>query len=204
MIVRSKILRLFGVVLPLLCPQIGWTQNLPKDMEQTAQLLTAFLNAGRLVVDRHQSVINDPGKGDKGFTPEVFEQLVCDEFFQQTRIDVRHPSSSLPSLARELSAAHCSMTSFGLETMNKGAAMTGRVMRARRDSTRFTTRFRQWQSRARCPRSCSASSIRPAALWRIGIVRRSMPTQFRSVLDAHLPSGFSIDTTMSSAYARGA
>lgn len=105
MIVLSKVLRLLGLILPLLCPQIGWTQDSHKDMEQTAQLLTTFLNAGRLVVDRHQSVINDPGKGDKGFTPEVFEQLVCDEFFQQTRIDVRHPSSSLPSLARKLLAA---------------------------------------------------------------------------------------------------
>ena len=105
MILRLKIVRLCALILPLLSPQIGWTQDMPKDMEQTAQLLTTFLNAGRLVVDRHQSVINDPGKGHKGFTPEVFEQLVCDEFFQQTRIDVRHPSSSLPSLAKELLAA---------------------------------------------------------------------------------------------------
>ncbi len=104
MIVRSKILRLVVVILTLLCPQIGRTQDSHKDMEQTAQLLTTFLNAGRLVVDQNQPLINNPGKGDKGFTPERFELLVRDEFFQQTRIDLRHPSPALPILAQELLA----------------------------------------------------------------------------------------------------
>ncbi len=104
MTVLSKVLRLLGLSWLLLHPQIGWTQDVPKEMEQTAQLLTTFLNAGRLIVDRHQSLINDPGKGDKGFTPKVFEQLVSDEFFRQTRIDLRHPSPALPTLAQELLA----------------------------------------------------------------------------------------------------
>ncbi len=104
MIVLSKILRLFGLILLLLCPQTGWTQNSQKDMEQTAELLTTFLNAGRLIVDRHQPLINDPSKGDKGFTPEIFERLVRDEFFQQTHIDLSHPPSSLPVFAQALLA----------------------------------------------------------------------------------------------------
>ncbi|MDH4080283.1 MAG: DUF3365 domain-containing protein [Nitrospira sp.] len=105
MIILSNVFRLVGVILPLLCPQIGWTQDSQKDMEQTAQLLTTFLNAGRLVVDRNQPLINDPGKGEKGFTPEVFERLVRDEFLEQTRIDLSHPPSSLPSPTKELLAA---------------------------------------------------------------------------------------------------
>lgn len=105
MIVLLNVLRLTGLILPLLCPQIGWTQDVPKDMERTAQLLTTFLNASRLVVDRNQSLINHPGKGEKGFTPEVFERLVLDEFFQQTHIDLKHPHSISPSLGNELLAA---------------------------------------------------------------------------------------------------
>ena len=97
------VLLVLVVVLPW--PQNSWAQDSHKDMEHTAQLLTTLLNAGRIVVERNQSVINDPGKGDKGFSPDVFERLVLDEFFQQTHIDLKHPSPSLPSLARELLAA---------------------------------------------------------------------------------------------------
>ena len=105
MIVLSKVVRLLGLILPLLFPQAGLAQDSHKDMEQTAQLLTTFLNAGRLVVDRNQSLINDPGKGEKGFTPEVFERLVRDEFLEQTRIDLSQPPASLPSSAQALLAA---------------------------------------------------------------------------------------------------
>lgn len=105
MIALSKRLRLFGLILPLLCPQIGWTDDLHKEHEHTAQLLTTLLNAGRVVVEQNQTLINDPSRGDKEFTPEVFEHLLREEFFQQTRIDLKHPPSSLPSLAKELLAA---------------------------------------------------------------------------------------------------
>lgn len=105
MSIVSNVLRLVGMILPLFCPQIGWTQDSHKEMEQIAHLLTAFLNAGRFVIERNQPLINDPGKGNKGFTPEIFERLVRDEFFEQTRIDQSHPPSSLPSPAKELLAA---------------------------------------------------------------------------------------------------
>jgi len=104
MIVSSRVFLLLGLIVLLLPPQIGWTQDSHKEIEQTAQLLTTFLNAGRVVIERNQSLINDPGKGDKGFTPEVFERLVLDEFFHQTGIDLKHPPSSLPSLAKEILA----------------------------------------------------------------------------------------------------
>lgn len=105
MIALSNGLRLFSLILPFLCPQIGWTENLHKEHEHTAQLLTNLLNAGRVVVEQNQTLINDPSRGDKEFTPEVFERLLREEFFQQTHIDLKHPPSSLPSLAKELLAA---------------------------------------------------------------------------------------------------
>lgn len=105
MIVPSKVLLPVGLILSLLCPQIGWTQDSHKEIEQTAQLLTTLLNAGRVVVERNQSLINDPAQGDKGFTPEVFERLMLDEFFHQTGIDLKHPPSSVPALAKEFLAA---------------------------------------------------------------------------------------------------
>jgi general secretion pathway protein A len=77
------------------------------EAEETARLLAKLLNAGRIVIDQHQALIDDPHKGDKGFTPDVFEKLVIDEFRKQTGIDLSHMdalpvSIVLPPLAREL------------------------------------------------------------------------------------------------------
>ncbi len=81
---------------------IGWAQAPREETEKTAQHLATLLNVGRLIVERNQTLINDPRKGDKGLTPEVFEQQLLDEFIHQTNIDLKHLPSHLPSLAREL------------------------------------------------------------------------------------------------------
>ena len=71
-------------------------------MERTAQLLVTLLDAGRLVVERNQPLINDPRKGDKGFSPDVFERLVLDEFLRQSQVDLQRPASTLPPHAQDL------------------------------------------------------------------------------------------------------
>ena len=81
---------------------IGWSQVPREEAETTAQHLATLLNVGRLIVDRNQTLINDPRKGDKGFTPEVFEHEVVNEFIRQTHMDLKHLPSHLPSLAKEL------------------------------------------------------------------------------------------------------
>jgi hypothetical protein len=86
----------------LVWSSIGWAETPRKEIEETAQHLATLLNVGRLIIERNQALINDPRKGDKAFTPEVFEQQVVDEFRRQTNIDLRHLSSHLPSLAKEL------------------------------------------------------------------------------------------------------
>ena len=86
----------------LTCQNIGWAQAPREEIEKTAQHLATLLNVGRLIVERNQTRINDPRIGDKGFTPEVFEQEVIDEFIRQTTIDLKHLPSHLSSLAKEL------------------------------------------------------------------------------------------------------
>ena len=81
---------------------IGWAQTPREETEKTAQHLATLLNVGRLIVERNQTLINDPRIGDKGFTPEVFEHEVVDEFMRQTTIDLKQPPSHLFSLAKEL------------------------------------------------------------------------------------------------------
>ena len=91
-----------NLVFFLTCPNSGWTQAPREETEKTAQHLATLLNVGRLIVERNQTLINDPRIGDKGFTPEVFEHEVVDEFMRQTTIDLKQLPSDLFSLAKEL------------------------------------------------------------------------------------------------------
>lgn len=77
------------------------------EAEETARLLAKALSAGRRVIDQNQTLIDDSHRGDKGFTPEVFEQQLIQEFLKQTGIDLSRiqntPASiTVPPLAREL------------------------------------------------------------------------------------------------------
>lgn len=77
------------------------------EAEETARLLAKLLNAGRTVIDQNQKLIDDSHRGNKGFTPEVFEQQLIQEFHKQTGIDLSRvqntpESSTVPPLAREL------------------------------------------------------------------------------------------------------
>ncbi|TLY23864.1 MAG: DUF3365 domain-containing protein [Nitrospirae bacterium] len=88
------------IVFFLMWSCISWAQAPREEIENTAQHLATLLNVGRLIVQRNQALINDPRIGNKGFTPEVFERQVLDEFIRETHIDLF--SSHLPSLAKEL------------------------------------------------------------------------------------------------------
>ena len=99
---RGLLFIALSLVFLLVWPSIGWAQALREETEKTAQHLAILLNVGRLIIERNQALIDDPRKGDKGFTPEVFEQAVVDEFIRQTRIDLKDLPSHLPSLAKEL------------------------------------------------------------------------------------------------------
>jgi uncharacterized protein DUF3365 len=60
--------------------------------EEEARLIAMLLSAGRVVIDRNQSLINDPNRDNKGFTPEVFERQVIEEFRIRTGVDLTKPA----------------------------------------------------------------------------------------------------------------
>lgn len=77
------------------------------EAEETARLLAKLLESGRTVIERNQSLIDDPHTGEKGFTPELFEQQLVREFRVKTGIDLaalpNAPVSILiPPMAKEL------------------------------------------------------------------------------------------------------
>jgi general secretion pathway protein A len=61
---------------------------------ETGELLVKLVQAGRAVVAESQPLINDPEKGDKGFTPQVFEAKQIAKFKEKTNIDLSKPDNS--------------------------------------------------------------------------------------------------------------
>lgn len=56
--------------------------------ESVAVALTEYLLSGREVLAANQKLINDPNKGNKGFTAEVYEQQLRKEFIRRTSVDI--------------------------------------------------------------------------------------------------------------------
>jgi len=107
---RLRLLPWLGLLLMGFAPISGLAsppEQLRAEAEETARLLAKLLQSGRLVIEHHQTVIDDPHRGDKGFTPEFFEQQLREEFRQRTGIDLASLSQKpvtfgVPPLAREL------------------------------------------------------------------------------------------------------
>jgi general secretion pathway protein A len=56
-----------------------------------------------VVIERNQPLIDDPSKGDKGFTPKVFEQQLIEEYRLRTGMDLKNlDESRLPPNGGEL------------------------------------------------------------------------------------------------------
>lgn len=99
------------IMLAVMCgitpAQASPPEQLRAEAEETARLLAKLLQAGRLVIEQNQALIDDVHKGEKGFTPEVFEQQMYSIFRQRTGIDLnmlstKHLPSGIPPLARDL------------------------------------------------------------------------------------------------------
>ncbi|MBK5281440.1 MAG: DUF3365 domain-containing protein [Nitrospiraceae bacterium] len=94
------------VTVQIVLPPWGWAVD-RAEAEETARLLANLLKGGRSVIEQNQLLIDDQQKGDEGFTPEVFEQQLVQEFRKQTGLDLSKlqsmPASiTLPPLAKEL------------------------------------------------------------------------------------------------------
>ena len=103
------------------CMTMEWSWAVDRaEAEETARLLAKLLSAGRVVIDRNQQLIDDPHKGHKGFTPDLFEKLLTEEFRKQTSIDLSNLENApvsivVPPLARELLPA---LVQAGKEVVN--------------------------------------------------------------------------------------
>lgn len=81
----------------------GPTLQAVLEVETTARLLAMLLVSGRAVVNDNQDVIDSPEKGDKGFSPEVFERQLVETFRMRSGLDLRDlESARIPQRAKKL------------------------------------------------------------------------------------------------------
>ncbi len=73
--------------------------------ERIAKLVVDYLVKARGVIAYNQKLINDSGVGDKGFTAQVYETQLADDFKKMSGIDVRHLSAADPA-EKVLGALH--------------------------------------------------------------------------------------------------
>jgi general secretion pathway protein A len=76
-----------------------------ESMESIAMTIADYLSSGRAVIAENQPLINDPSQGDKGFTPQVYEEQVSLEFLMRSGIKIK---SLIPSddFSKTLIAIH--------------------------------------------------------------------------------------------------
>jgi hypothetical protein len=118
------------------------------DQIETARLLAVLLDAGRVTVGVNQSLINDAGKGHKGFTVEVFEKQLFATFKQRTGIDVSDlksaavPEMAKPLLDRLLEESRKTIASYQSVINIQGIAYKGLIPAT--FGTETATRFNAW------------------------------------------------------------
>lgn len=61
---------------------------------ETADLLIKLIQAGRTVVTEHQDLLNDPTKGDKGFTADYFASKLIEKYKETAKIDLSRAAPS--------------------------------------------------------------------------------------------------------------
>jgi hypothetical protein len=91
---------LFGFICMCLFPLMVWADE---DAVETGRLLAILLDSGRVTVGANQSLINDPDKADKGFTPEVFEKQLAEKFKERAKVDLHNlKTEKVPATAKQL------------------------------------------------------------------------------------------------------
>jgi len=73
------------------------------DAIETGRLLAILLDSGRVTIAGVQTLVIDPEKGDKGFTPAVFEQHMIAKFKERSGVDLtKLQSQKIPAQAKQL------------------------------------------------------------------------------------------------------
>src|SRR5688500_4468640 len=99
--IRSSRFIVVAMLSIMMCAALPFTLGHAQDHEQereTSRLLAILFDSGRVVVGMNQELINDASKGDKGFTPDVFETQLRAVFEQRTGISLSDSNGKIPAI----------------------------------------------------------------------------------------------------------
>jgi general secretion pathway protein A len=117
-------------------------------VRETGRLLAVLLDAGRVVIGQNQLLLNDPTKGNKGFTPEVFAEQTIAAFKERTGYDLANlsaatvPEMAKPLLARLLDESKKTVASYQMVINMPGIKYKGLIPAT--FGTETGARFQSW------------------------------------------------------------
>jgi hypothetical protein len=124
--------------------------NANSDLVETGRLLATLLDAGRVTIGQNQALINDPSKGDKGFTPEVFEKQMVALYQERMGIDLHNlqnaqiPDQAKPLLTRLIEESQKTVASYQTVINFKGVKFKGLIPAT--FGTETAKRFQNWSN----------------------------------------------------------
>jgi len=119
-----------------------------EDASETGRLLAILLDAGRGAIAKNQDLINDASKANKGYTSEVFERQVAEDFQQRTGIalanleEAQIPLMAKPLLSRLMQEAKKTIDTYQSVINVPGFAYKGLIPAT--FGTETATRFQTW------------------------------------------------------------
>lgn len=118
------------------------------ELRETGRLLAILLDSGRVAIGRNQALLNDPSKGEKGFTPEVFAKQAIAVFKERTNhdlADLAHanvPGMAKPLLEQLLAESKRTVASYQPVLNMQGLIYKGLIPAT--FGTETGTRFQKW------------------------------------------------------------
>ena len=138
------------VVVPflLICLPLLAVAGPVEDASETGRLLAILLDTGRQAIAKKQDLINDASKANKGYTSDVFERQVAEEFQQRTGITLANleaaqvPAMAKPLLARLMQESKKTIDTYQSVINVSGFAYKGLIPAT--FGTETATRFQSW------------------------------------------------------------
>ncbi len=152
---KSWIFAVFIVCFFVLMSNLTFSMTIPKNKaKEIADYVASMIIAGRGIVAQHQNLINDPNKGNKGFTPEYVEKKMLENFKKITGKDMSELDPEVQNVLKQVIAAAKMSVQMNQPRINKSGVgfkmyipavfgrETGQILKAKTDIAIKQTTFK--------------------------------------------------------------
>ena len=140
--------RYVAVPFLLICLPLMAVAGPIEDASETGRLLAILLDTGREAIAKKQDLINDASQGNKGYTSDVFERQVSEDFHRRTGVALANleaaqvPAMAKPLLARLMQESKKTIDTYQAVINVPGFAYKGLIPAT--FGTETATRFQSW------------------------------------------------------------